>query len=68
LGLRDSKCKTAICFQTKKSLRKFRLLRDSKWKNAIPFKLMKIHLFGFERFNMEKCSSIQTQENPRVWV
>jgi hypothetical protein len=42
-------------------------LRDSKWKNAIPFKLKKIHLFGFERFKMENYHFVQLKITHLGW-
>jgi hypothetical protein len=53
MGLRDPKCKTAICVQTKRF----------KWKTAILFKLTRIHSFGFQRFKW-KTAICATKTHP----
>jgi hypothetical protein len=42
-------------------------LRDSKWKNAIPFKLKKIHLLGFEGFKMENYNFVRLKITHLGW-
>jgi hypothetical protein len=63
MGLRDPKCKTAICVQTKKSLRAFRFSRDANAKLQFCSNSLASTRLGFERFKW-KSAICATKNHP----